>query len=117
MAFKENLRSELSYKNLLVKELAALTGVSKKTLDNYLNSREYIPSADIAVKIARALDVSVEYLVTGDETAAARSSLGPEIKELVLDFKQLNKYNRKLVKDILMLLKAKEKNEKMPEQL
>jgi len=26
MGFKENLRSELSYKNMLVKELAALTG-------------------------------------------------------------------------------------------
>ena len=68
MGFKENLKSELSYQNMLVKELAAMTGISKKTLDNYLNARKYMPSADAAVKIAQALGVSVEYLVTGGRT-------------------------------------------------
>ena len=117
MAFKENLKSELSYKSILVKELAALTGISKKTLDNYLNVRRYIPSADAAVKIAHALGVSVEYLVTGDESLPARSSQGPEIKELIQDFKQLNEENRKFVKDIIQLLKTREKRQKTPELL
>jgi transcriptional regulator with XRE-family HTH domain len=109
MAFKENLRSELSYKNMLVKELAALTGTSKSTIDNYLNIREVIPSADIAVKIANALGVTVEYLVTGDETTPVRVSHGPEIKELVQDFKLLNKDDRKMIKDIIQLFKTREK--------
>jgi Helix-turn-helix. len=52
MGFKENLKSELSYKSMLVKELAKITGISKKTIDNYLNVREYMPSADAAVRIA-----------------------------------------------------------------
>jgi transcriptional regulator with XRE-family HTH domain len=108
MSFKENLRSELSYKNMLVKELAALTGISKNTLDNYLNVRGYMPSADIAVKIAHALGVTVEYLVTGEEIAV-RVSQVPEIKELILDFKQLSEDDRKMIKNIVQLFKIREK--------
>ena len=68
MGFRENLKSELEYSGMLVKELAAESGVNKWNIDNYLNSREQLPSVDTAVKIAQALGVSVEYLVTGEET-------------------------------------------------
>jgi transcriptional regulator with XRE-family HTH domain len=115
MSFKENLKSELSYKNILVKELATLTGISKNTLDNYLNVRGYMPPADVAVKIAHALGVTVEYLVTGEEIIPARLSHGPEIKELILDFKQLNEDDREMIKDIIQLLKAREKKKKTEE--
>jgi len=109
MAFRENLKSELSYKGILVKELASITGISKKTLDNYLNARGYVPSADVAVRIAHALGVTVEYLVTGEEITPAKTSQGPEIKELIQDFKRLDEENRKLIKAIIQLLKVKEK--------
>ena len=65
--FKTNLRSELDYRSLTVKELSAKTGIPKGTLDCYLGVRASIPPADIAVKIAMALDITVEYLVTGHE--------------------------------------------------
>jgi transcriptional regulator with XRE-family HTH domain len=65
--FKENLRAELDYLGLTVKELSARTGVAKGTLDCYLGVRSSMPPADIAVKIARVLGVPVEYLVTGKE--------------------------------------------------
>lgn len=65
MGFKENLKSELEYQGLQLKELAARCGVSKNTLGNYLTGHNSLPAADTAVKIARALGVSVEYLVTG----------------------------------------------------
>lgn len=76
-SFRENLRSELDFQGLTVKELSARTGIIKGTLDNYLWARASIPPADIAVKIADALNVSVEYLVTGrdrqrKETEASR---------------------------------------------
>lgn len=64
-SFKENLRNELDFQGLTVKELSQRTGIIKGTLDNYLGIRESIPPADIAVRIAQALNVSVEYLVTG----------------------------------------------------
>jgi transcriptional regulator with XRE-family HTH domain len=104
MGFKENLRSELSYQGKLVKELAAMTGISKKTIDNYLNVRGYTPSADVAVKIAQALGVSVEYLVTGEELSQARSSFGPEIRDLIQNFKSLSENDRQLIVSIIQLL-------------
>ena len=108
MGFKENLKSELSYQNMLVKELAAMTGMSKKTLDNYLSVRGYMPSADVAVKIAQALRVSVEYLVTGEELTAPRSSHGPEIRDLIQNFKLLSENDRKIAIAIIQLLRKRE---------
>jgi transcriptional regulator with XRE-family HTH domain len=109
MGFKENLKSELSYQDMLVKELATKTGISKKTIDNYLNVREYMPSADAAVKIAQALGVTVEYLVTGEELSTARTSFGPEIRDLIQNYKQLNKNDRKLVVAIVQILRDRDK--------
>ena len=82
-----------------------MSGVSKKTLDNYLNARGYIPSAEVAVKLARALGVSVEYLVTGDELTQQKSSLEPEIKDLIQNFKLMSEEDRNLVKAIIQLLR------------
>ncbi|GHU98190.1 hypothetical protein FACS189483_05870 [Spirochaetia bacterium] len=65
MDFAENLRSELDYQGLIVKELAAKTGININMLNHYLSGNNSMPRADAAVKIARALDVTVEYLVTG----------------------------------------------------
>jgi len=114
MGFKENLKTELSYKDMLVKELATKTGISKKTIDNYLNVREYMPSADAAVKIAHALGVSVEYLVTGEELSAAKTSFGPEIRDLVHNYKLLKEYDRKLVVTIVQLLRDRDKKSTTP---
>ncbi|MDR0563226.1 MAG: helix-turn-helix transcriptional regulator [Spirochaetaceae bacterium] len=59
------MRSELDYQGLIVKQLAAKSGVNIHTLNHYLSGKKVMPPADVAVKIASALGVSVEYLVTG----------------------------------------------------
>lgn len=71
--FRETLRSELDFQDIKVKELAVKTGISQRTLEGYLGARGSIPPADIAVKIAQVLHVSVEYLVTGDSGQNAKS--------------------------------------------
>ena len=58
--FKKNLRAELDYHDLTVKDLSFKTGIAKGTLDCYLGARASIPPADIATKIANALGVTVE---------------------------------------------------------
>jgi transcriptional regulator with XRE-family HTH domain len=63
--FSQRLRSEIEYIGLNQKEFAAKTGIKKRTLDTYLRAQQSMPPADTAVKIATALGVSVEYLVTG----------------------------------------------------
>jgi transcriptional regulator with XRE-family HTH domain len=72
MGFRENLKAELQYSGILVKELAAKTGLKKHTIDNYLSVRGRMPSADAAMRIARVLGVSVEYLITGTITVESR---------------------------------------------
>lgn len=72
--FKERLRSLLDNKGLYVKELAAKTNMSKRSIDNYLGGQTSMPPADVAVKIAKALDTTVEYLVTGKAPALVLES-------------------------------------------
>ena len=97
----------------MVKELAQMTGISRHTLDNYLNVRENMPTADVAVKIAKALGVSVEYLVTGEESSPAKTSFGPEIRGLIQNFKLLSEFDRKLVVNIVQILKNRVKKSPM----
>jgi transcriptional regulator with XRE-family HTH domain len=104
MGFRENLKSELAYKGMLVKELAAVSGISRHTLDNYLNTRGHIPSADMAVKIARVLDVSVEYLVTGEDPLYKRAPPGRGVQGLVKKIGTLDEADRELLYGIVQLL-------------
>jgi transcriptional regulator with XRE-family HTH domain len=114
MGFKENLKSELAYQGIVVKELASLSGISKHTLDNYLNVREYMPSADAAVKIARALGVTVEYLVTGEDNALDKSNFGHEIRSLIQNFRLLNENDRKMIIGIVQLYKNRQNQQSRP---
>jgi transcriptional regulator with XRE-family HTH domain len=65
--FSKRLRSEIEYIGLNQKEFAAKAGIKKRALDAYLRAQQSMPPADTAVKIASALGLSVEYLVTGKE--------------------------------------------------
>ena len=65
--FAQRLRSEIEYAGLNQKEFAAKAGIKKRALDAYLGVQQSMPPADIAVKMASALNLSVEYLVTGKE--------------------------------------------------
>ena len=76
MSFKDNLKDELTYQDIKVKELAFSTQINKRTIDNYLRENESQPTAENAVKIAQALGVTVEYLVTGKEPSAPKADSG-----------------------------------------
>jgi transcriptional regulator with XRE-family HTH domain len=116
MGFKENLKSELAYSGLLVKELAALSGVNKRTIDNYLNVHNTIPSADAAVRIAGALGVSVEYLITGHRRQKQNSLPVSSDPQIVLkNLESLNKRDRKIVLNLISSLKEMEDSEKKRE--
>jgi len=110
MGFRENLKSELFYSGMLVKELAAKTGVKKHTLDNYLSIRGRMPAADVAVRIAQALGVTVEYLITGCEPQEAHfpARLLPEIKKIVRIAEQLKPCHRKIALSLVASLKKHE---------
>jgi transcriptional regulator with XRE-family HTH domain len=64
--FSDRLREQISYLDLTQKEVAAGAGIKKRALDMYLGSQQSLPRADIAVKLAKTLNVTVEYLVNGN---------------------------------------------------
>lgn len=66
MDFQENLEFALDSAGMNHADLAEKSGISIRTLDNYFRSNKpVIPLADTAVKIAQAIGVTVEELVTG----------------------------------------------------
>jgi len=103
--FKTNLRTELDYRGLTVKELSAKTGIPKGTLDCYLGVRASMPPADIAAKIANALDVSVEYLVTGQETKKQDKLLDHDIRSINQILLELNEKDIKTILGLAKILK------------
>ena len=112
MGFKENLKAELAYKDILVKELAELSGVSRRTIDNYLRENGSIPSADAAVRLAKALGVTVEYLITGNEQKEINKlPLSPDPRIILKNLELLNRRDRKIVLTLINSLKEMEGNE------
>ena len=109
MGFKENLKSELVYSGMLVKELAQKSGVNKYSLDNYLNSRGQLPSIEAGYKIAQALGVSVEYLVTGIEINRPEESekSSNDIRAIARLTEQLSDEKRKFIFDFLKWMKTR----------
>jgi len=107
MGFRENLKFELNCSGLLVKELAAKSGVSKYSLDNYLNARGQLPSVEAAVRIAEALGISVEYLVTGKENQHTQPKISDEAKVISRLVDQLDEKNRQFVLDFVKWIKTR----------
>ena len=103
--FRQNLRIELDYQGLTVKELSSRTGIPIASLDCYLGTRATVPSVDSATKIARALHVSVEYLVSGENTDEKQFLNKPcrEAKEII---RWIYSLNVEQCRSILTLVKA-----------
>jgi transcriptional regulator with XRE-family HTH domain len=113
MGFKENLKAELAFKNILIKELASISGVNRRTIDNYMREDGSMPSADAAVRIATALGVTVEYLITGHEQQGRGSSPPfPDSRVVLKNLEALNKRDRKIVINLIKSLKDMEDFEK-----
>lgn len=101
MGFKENLKAELQYNGMLVKELAYKTGINKQTIDNYLSSHNAMPSADAAVKIAKALNTTVEYLITGKKEYKNIESNDSDVCDFLVKYGKLSPDKKELVSKLI----------------
>lgn len=120
--FRKNLRDLLDYECISVKELAEMTKIPKRTLENYLGSRASMPPADYAHRIAKALHVTVEYLFSDEEGRVDPSiseydslnnvvSQNREYGKVLNELKNLPEANIKMILDIVQ---AVIKNKKQP---
>ncbi|MBO7431143.1 MAG: helix-turn-helix transcriptional regulator [Spirochaetia bacterium] len=120
--FRKNLRDLLDYECISVKELAEMTKIPKRTLENYLGCRASMPPADYAHRIAKALHVTVEYLFSDEEGRVDPSiseydslnnvvSQNREYGKVLNELKNLPEANIKMILDIVQ---AVIKNKKQP---
>lgn len=84
MAFWDNVAVELDFLGMTNKALAEQVGIAASNIGKGIQKGSS-PSADTAVKIAKILGVSVEYLVSGMESA-------PQPREQ--DFQSLRNYRK-----------------------
>ena len=99
------MRETLDFVSMEQKELAAKTGLSLKTIENYVKKDSSIPSADKAVLIAQALGVTVEYLVTGKKNAKYyKNDVTAKNKDLTDIVSKLNNYNYDVVTSMAKIL-------------
>lgn len=87
--FWDNVKTILSQNKILQKDFADKLGYNLSTLKNQM-ARNISPSVDEAVKIAQALNTTVEYLVTG-----SKPDLSSETKSLINELEMtINKYKQ-----------------------
>ena len=109
MEFWERLKSELQLRGITHKVLAQKLNIQKSTLEaKFL--RKNIPDVLFVYKIAKALDVSVEFLVNGDTSKSSTNSILSQKQKLLLQsFEKLNSLEQNAIIQLIdNLIKAKQ---------
>ena len=94
MGFWDNVVEELEYLGMTQKSLAEKAGFDASNVAREIRYKSS-PSADTAVKIANVLNVSVEYLVTGEKKNSKTSGISSE--NTLLRLKNSNPFPKNLV--------------------
>ena len=104
MGFRENLKETMEYCGMTTQELAEKSGVKRGTINHYLMTNPQEPSVGNAVRIAQALHVSVEYLVTGN-TSNSRIPMNKALIDFINTYSLLSERQKRAVQDIVKLLR------------
>jgi transcriptional regulator with XRE-family HTH domain len=115
MSFSENLRDALELANLRQIDLAKKTGISIKSIENYVKVDATIfPSADKAVKIAQVLGMTVEDLVN-DQNKKKTETINNQSRNsrIINILSKLDKYNFEAIISIAKALLDLQNNKKM----
>ena len=72
--FWDNVKEKLKTNNLSLKNLSDTTELNYRTLQNQIG-RNITPDAITSVKIAKTLNTTVEYLVTGIEPEITKQDI------------------------------------------
>lgn len=112
MDFRTRLREQIEFLGMRDKEVADKAGITKRAIDCYVGVRACMPAADVAVRLAQVLGVSVEYLVTGSDSPKPKPDSEAEIENqihlykkynaLIKNMEKLSPKKQKLVTDLAM---------------
>lgn len=92
MQFIDRLEMKLKERNSSKLELAETLKIRRPTLSEWKRTGA-IPNAEVAIRIADYLNVSVEWLITGSD----KSGYSDEEHELILKLRSLSDTNRNVV--------------------
>ena len=91
MKFGETLKNLRDIKGMTQNDLGELLGVSRATIAGY-ETKNHQPDYEKLEKLARYFDVSIDYLLTGEDTFHIEHMKRPPINEKVLDTEVLKVY-------------------------
>lgn len=97
--FWRRVDEELEYKGINRTYLAKECGFSLTNIGQGIKLGS-TPSAETAVKIAKVLGVTVEYLVTGEEDYSLKQ-INPEINMIIHDLRHLSEADLVIAKGIV----------------
>ena len=114
MDFRTRLREQIEYIGLLDKEVAERAGITKHAMDTYVGSRACMPAADIAVRLAKVLGVSVEWLVDGKQARPSdpntQNDIDPDTHSLIRYFSSLSPHDKKVLLTLAKTMYDTERN-------
>ncbi len=102
LQFWQNVKEELEYNLITQKELASAIGISYNTLQSWI-TKDRLPDAEQAFKIAKELKTSIEYLVTGKHEET--KSINPNLLSVIPKLNHLSNENLELISEIAERLK------------
>jgi SOS-response transcriptional repressor LexA len=93
---RENLKTAISNSGLIVKEIAAKSGVKKRTIDKWVGAEGTEPKVNDLYRVCQTLGITVEWAVSGNEKggfsqeiisiARKIAALDPKDRQDILDF-------------------------------
>lgn len=102
LQFWQNVKEELDYNLITQKELASAIGISYNTLQSWI-TKDRLPDAEQALKIAKELKTSIEYLVTGKNEN--QNGIKQNLQDMIPKLNHLSDENLELLELIAGRLK------------
>ena len=102
LQFWTNVKEELEYNLITQKELASAIGISYNTLQSWI-TKDRLPAAEQALKIAKQLNTSIEYLVTGKNEE--QKGIKTNLQDMLPKLNHLSNENLELIDIIAGRLK------------
>ena len=103
MTFGEKFKQTLEQRNISQKQFAIKMKISESAVSDYVNYRR-LPNILLVREFAKALDVSVDFLLNSESEDVA---LSPEENEIIKKFRSLTSEQQKTIKSLIETLSQK----------
>lgn len=100
MSFSENLRNELYYQDITFKQFSKKIKIPYNTLLSYVSKKPNMPTVEIAYRMAQTLNVTLEYLITGEDKQLKEQST--KLNEICKDLLNLPREYISLVEKLII---------------